>query len=127
MGTIQYQGHILTQQGGNTYLIQGGTMDGEGTPLTHTTRASPATVIVMNIIYNKSVWCSTLPFSKQMMSFSYRQPESYKVDSFPFFFLQVVKQIFNFKMLRYVKERKKGRLRKIRFYCLCCLYKQAST
>ena len=45
MGTIQMQGHILTQQGGNTYLIQGGTMDGEGTPLTHTTRASPATVI----------------------------------------------------------------------------------
>lgn len=43
--TIQtMQGHILTQQGGNTYLIQGGTMDGEGTPLTHTTRASPATV-----------------------------------------------------------------------------------
>jgi len=38
------QGHILTQQGGNTYLIQGGTMDGEGTPLAHTTRASPATV-----------------------------------------------------------------------------------
>ncbi|XP_053394041.1 DNA-binding protein RFX2-like isoform X4 [Mercenaria mercenaria] len=37
------QGHILTQQGGNTYLIQGSTMDGEGTPLTHTTRASPAT------------------------------------------------------------------------------------
>lgn len=48
MGTaIQtMQGHILTQQGGNTYLIQGGTMDGEGTPLTHTTRASPATVFV---------------------------------------------------------------------------------
>lgn len=45
--TIQtMQGHILTQQGGNTYLIQGGTMDGEGTPLTHTTRASPATVFV---------------------------------------------------------------------------------
>lgn len=37
------QGQILQHQGG-TYLIQGGTMDGEGTPLTHTTRASPATV-----------------------------------------------------------------------------------
>ncbi|XP_052774823.1 DNA-binding protein RFX2-like isoform X3 [Mya arenaria] len=44
------QGHILTQQGGNTYLIQGGTMDGEGTPLTHTTRASPAT----DELYNRS-------------------------------------------------------------------------
>ncbi|KAK3599827.1 hypothetical protein CHS0354_022394 [Potamilus streckersoni] len=44
LGTIQtVQGHILTQQSG-TYLIQGGTMDGEGTPLTYTTRASPATV-----------------------------------------------------------------------------------
>lgn len=37
------QGQILQHQGG-TYLIQGGTMDGEDTPLTHTTRASPATV-----------------------------------------------------------------------------------
>ncbi|XP_067677325.1 DNA-binding protein RFX2-like isoform X9 [Haliotis asinina] len=37
------QGQLIQQQGG-TYLIQGGTMDGEGTPLTHTTRASPATV-----------------------------------------------------------------------------------
>ncbi|XP_071117556.1 DNA-binding protein RFX2-like isoform X2 [Haliotis cracherodii] len=36
------QGQLIQQQGG-TYLIQGGTMDGEGTPLTHTTRASPAT------------------------------------------------------------------------------------
>ena len=35
------QGQLLTQ---GTYLIQGGTMDGEGTPLSHTTRASPATV-----------------------------------------------------------------------------------
>ena len=45
--TIQtMQGHIVTQQGGGTFLIQGSTMDGEGTPLTHTTRASPATVSV---------------------------------------------------------------------------------
>lgn len=51
MGAIQtMQGHILTQQGGNTYLIQGGTMDGEGAPLTHTTRASPAT----DELYNRS-------------------------------------------------------------------------
>ena len=43
--TIQtMQGHIVTGQGGGTFLIQGSTMDGEGTPLTHTTRASPATV-----------------------------------------------------------------------------------
>jgi hypothetical protein len=37
------QGQLLTHQG-STYLVQGGTMDGEGHPLTHTTRASPATV-----------------------------------------------------------------------------------
>ena len=37
------QGQLLTHQGG-TYLVQGGAMDGEGHPLTHTTRASPATV-----------------------------------------------------------------------------------
>ncbi|XP_060081474.1 DNA-binding protein RFX2-like isoform X1 [Ylistrum balloti] len=44
VGTVQtVQGQILQHQSG-TYLIQGGTMDGEGTPLTHTTRASPATV-----------------------------------------------------------------------------------
>ena len=48
--TIQtMQGHIVTQQGGGTFLIQGSTMDGEGTPLTHTTRASPATVSVCHI------------------------------------------------------------------------------
>ncbi|XP_063409000.1 DNA-binding protein RFX2-like isoform X3 [Mytilus trossulus] len=41
LGTMQ--GQILQHQTG-TYLIQGGTMDGEGTPLTTTTRASPATV-----------------------------------------------------------------------------------
>ena len=39
------QGQLLTHQG-NTYLVQGGTMDGEGHPLTHTTRASPATVSI---------------------------------------------------------------------------------
>lgn len=44
LGTMQaVQGQILQHQTG-TYLIQGGTMDGEGTPLTTTTRASPATV-----------------------------------------------------------------------------------
>ena len=42
-GLSGMQGQILTHQGG-TYLVQSGTMDGEGHPLTHTTRASPATV-----------------------------------------------------------------------------------
>ena len=42
-GLSQMQGQILTHQGG-TYLVQSSTMDGEGHPLTHTTRASPATV-----------------------------------------------------------------------------------
>lgn len=42
-GLTQMQGQILTHHGG-TYLVQSGTMDGEGQPLTHTTRASPATV-----------------------------------------------------------------------------------
>ncbi|XP_013412050.1 DNA-binding protein RFX2 isoform X3 [Lingula anatina] len=37
------QGQFITHQGG-TYLVQGGAMDGEGHPLTHTTRASPATL-----------------------------------------------------------------------------------
>ena len=41
------QGQILTHQG-NTYVVQGGTMDGEGHPLTHTTRASPVTVSVLH-------------------------------------------------------------------------------
>ncbi|KAK6188564.1 hypothetical protein SNE40_004716 [Patella caerulea] len=41
--TVQTVQGQLIQQSGGTYLIQGGTMDGEGTPLTHTTRASPAT------------------------------------------------------------------------------------
>ena len=35
---------MVQQMGGHTYLIQGGTMDGEGYPLAHTTRAAPATV-----------------------------------------------------------------------------------
>ncbi|XP_064626427.1 DNA-binding protein RFX2-like isoform X3 [Lineus longissimus] len=44
IGSVQgLQQQILTHSGG-TYLVQGGTMDGEGHPLTHTTRASPATV-----------------------------------------------------------------------------------
>ena len=48
--TIQtMQGHIVTGQGGGTFLIQGSTMDGEGTPLTHTTRASPATVSLIQV------------------------------------------------------------------------------
>lgn len=38
------QGQII-QQGG-TFLIQSGTVDGDGTPLTHTTRASPVTVSI---------------------------------------------------------------------------------
>lgn len=37
------QGQIITQHAG-TYVIQSSTMDGEGAPLSHTTRASPATV-----------------------------------------------------------------------------------
>ena len=37
------QGQLLTH-GGGTYLVQGGAMDADGTPLAHTTRASPATV-----------------------------------------------------------------------------------
>ncbi|XP_074640484.1 DNA-binding protein RFX2-like [Tubulanus polymorphus] len=36
------QRQFMAQHGG-TYLLQGGTMDGEGFPITHTTRASPAT------------------------------------------------------------------------------------
>ena len=43
MGNIQ--GQLLTHQG-STYLVQGGTMDGEGHPLAHTTRASPVTVSI---------------------------------------------------------------------------------
>ena len=37
------QGQLLSHQG-NTYLVQGSTVDSDGHPLTHTTRASPATV-----------------------------------------------------------------------------------
>lgn len=43
------QGQLLQHQSG-TYLIQGGTMDGEGTPLTHTTRASPVTVSLVGTL-----------------------------------------------------------------------------
>ena len=38
------QGQIIQQPGGGTFLIQSGTVDGDGAPLTHTTRASPITV-----------------------------------------------------------------------------------
>jgi hypothetical protein len=38
------QGQIIQQSGGGTYLIQSSTIDSDGTPLTHTTRASPVTV-----------------------------------------------------------------------------------
>ncbi|XP_035826803.1 DNA-binding protein RFX2 [Aplysia californica] len=38
------QGQIIQQPGGGTFLIQSGTVDGDGAPLTHTTRASPVTV-----------------------------------------------------------------------------------
>lgn len=43
-GITQVQGQII--QHGNTYQLvhQSGTIDGEGQPLTHTTRASPVTV-----------------------------------------------------------------------------------
>ena len=47
------QGQLLTHQGG-TYLVQGGAMDGEGHPLTHTTRASPATVSQSLTLYDSS-------------------------------------------------------------------------
>ncbi|KAK2153034.1 hypothetical protein LSH36_310g03038 [Paralvinella palmiformis] len=36
------QGQLLSHQG-NTYLVQGSSVDNDGHPLTHTTRASPAT------------------------------------------------------------------------------------
>ncbi|CAG5133769.1 unnamed protein product [Candidula unifasciata] len=37
------QGQIIQQPGGGAFLIQSGTVDSDGTPLTHTTRASPVT------------------------------------------------------------------------------------
>lgn len=53
-GGIQgFQGQMVQQMGAHTYLIHsgaaaggvgGGTLDGEGYPLAHTTRAAPATV-----------------------------------------------------------------------------------
>ena len=44
-GSMQtFQGQIIHQSGGNAYLIHSGTMDGDGSSLSHTTRASPATV-----------------------------------------------------------------------------------
>lgn len=44
-GTVQSP-QVVTYQSGGTYLVQGGFMDNQGHPLTHTTRASPATVSV---------------------------------------------------------------------------------
>ncbi|KAL5016555.1 hypothetical protein ScPMuIL_006144 [Solemya velum] len=44
LGTVQAVPGQIIQHQNATYLIQGGTMDGEGAPITHTTRASPATV-----------------------------------------------------------------------------------
>ncbi|XP_064605330.1 transcription factor RFX3-like isoform X2 [Liolophura sinensis] len=46
---IGVPGQIITHQGG-TFLVQQGTMDGEGTPLGHTTRASPATVGISDVL-----------------------------------------------------------------------------
>ncbi|XP_070564347.1 transcription factor RFX3-like isoform X8 [Ptychodera flava] len=43
VGALNLGQTIMTNTGG-TYLVQGHTMDGEGHPITHTTRASPATV-----------------------------------------------------------------------------------
>lgn len=37
-------GSQLIAQPGRTYLVQGHSIDGDGHPITHTTRASPATV-----------------------------------------------------------------------------------
>ncbi|RUS79241.1 hypothetical protein EGW08_012971 [Elysia chlorotica] len=42
-GAQALQGQIIQQPGGGTFLIQSGTVDGDGAPLTHTTRASPIT------------------------------------------------------------------------------------
>ncbi|XP_070564341.1 transcription factor RFX3-like isoform X3 [Ptychodera flava] len=42
VGALNLGQTIMTNTGG-TYLVQGHTMDGEGHPITHTTRASPAT------------------------------------------------------------------------------------
>ncbi|XP_014663299.1 PREDICTED: DNA-binding protein RFX2-like isoform X3 [Priapulus caudatus] len=44
-GSVQSP-QVVTYQGGGTYLVQGGFMDNQGHPLTHTTRASPTTVSV---------------------------------------------------------------------------------
>lgn len=52
------QGQLVSHQGG-TYLVQGGMMDGEGHPLTHTTRASPATVCVDGLLHSLLSSCVT--------------------------------------------------------------------
>ena len=44
-GTVIGSSQLVAQPGG-TYVLQGHTMDGEGLPVTHTTRASPATVSI---------------------------------------------------------------------------------
>nr|ASM47586.1 regulatory factor X [Leptochiton asellus] len=54
LGVQGVQGQIITHQGG-TFLVQQGTMDGEGTPLGHTTRASPATVGISDVDLAKCV------------------------------------------------------------------------
>lgn len=51
-----FQGQMVQQMGGHTYLIHGGTMDGEGYPLAHTTRAAPATVSFDNRTVNYSIF-----------------------------------------------------------------------
>lgn len=47
---------------GQTFFLQGGTMDGEGYPLTHTTRAAPATVsgVTFITILFVSDFCASL-------------------------------------------------------------------
>ncbi len=49
-GTVIGSSQLVAQPGG-TYVLQGHTMDGEGLPVTHTTRASPATVSIKNCTF----------------------------------------------------------------------------
>ncbi|XP_076371290.1 DNA-binding protein RFX2-like isoform X6 [Tachypleus tridentatus] len=42
--TVGIQGQLLAHQTGGTYLVQHATIDSDGNPLAHTTRASPTTV-----------------------------------------------------------------------------------
>ena len=52
---------------GQTFFLQGSTLDGEGYPLAHTTRAAPATVSVLYYQHSSTssvlVW-ELLPFVK---------------------------------------------------------------